>query len=180
MLLKVKFEGITTETCIGYDYITIMERTCLSTTNHKRPYLRVIASSNLCPSSMCFGICWYPSVYWHLKLHLVCSLLETNCHTTLSVKRASSAALDPNRTNQETDEVGLALLTGWTTFWPQRFHAIGRCTLQSFVNRKNSHVQVLRSGRAAKQQQQIRRPHASCAKNVQHQLTDCIVCVKLW
>ena len=85
-----------------------MERTnisCLSTTNHKRSYLRVIVSSNLCPSSMCFGICWYPSVCWHLKLHLVCSLVETNCHTTPSVKRASSAALDPNRTNQETEEV---------------------------------------------------------------------------
>ena len=106
-----------------------MERTsisCLSTTNHKRSYLRGIASSNLCPSSLCFGICWYPSVCWLLKLHHVCSLVETNCHTTLSVKRASSAALDPNRTNQETDEVALALLTGRTTFWPQRFHAIGR------------------------------------------------------
>jgi hypothetical protein len=128
-----------------YDYITIMERTsisCFSTTNHKRSYLRVIASSNLCPSSLCFGMCWYPSVCWHLKLHLVCSLVETNCHTTLSVKRASSAAFDPNRTIQETDEVGLALLTGRTTFWPQRFHAIGRCTLQSFVNRNNCHVQV--------------------------------------
>ena len=92
-----------------------MERTsisCLSTTNHKRSYLRVIAPSNMCLSSLCFGICWYPSVCWHLKLHLVCSLVETNCHTTLSVKRASSAALDPNRTNQETYEVGLALLTG--------------------------------------------------------------------
>ena len=78
-----------------------MERTsisCLSTTNHKRSYLRVIASSNLCSSSLCFGNCWYPSVCWHLKLYLVCSLVETNCHTTLSVKRASSAALDPNRT----------------------------------------------------------------------------------
>ena len=122
-----------------------MERTsisCLSTTNHKRSYLRVIASSNMCPSSLCFGICWYPSVCWHFQLHLVCSLVETNCHTTLSVKRASFAALDRNRTNQETDEVGLALVTGRTTFWPQRFHAIGRCTLQSFVNRNNSHVQV--------------------------------------
>ena len=122
-----------------------MERTsisCLSTTNHKRLYLRVIASSNMCPSSLCFCICWYPSVCWHLKLHLVCSLVQTNCHTALGVKRASSAALDPNRTNQETDEVGLALLTGRTTFWPQRFHAIGRCTLQLFVNRNNSHVQV--------------------------------------
>ena len=122
-----------------------MERTsisCLSTTNHKRSYLRVIASSKLCPSSLCFGICWYPSVCWHLKLHLVCSLVETNCHTTLSVKCASSAALDPNRTNQETGEVGLALLTGRSTFWPQRFHAIGRCTLQSFVNRNSCHVQV--------------------------------------
>ena len=117
-----------------------MERTSisyLSTTNPKRSYLRVIASSNLCPSSLCFGICWYPSVCWHLKLHIVCSLVETNCHTTLSVKRASSAALDPNRTNQETDEVGLALLTGRTTFWHQRFHAIGCCTLQSFVTCKS-------------------------------------------
>ena len=131
-----------------YDYITIMERTsisCLSTTNHKRSYLRVTASSNLCPSSLCFGICWYPSVCWHLKLYHVCSLVETNCHTTLSVKRASCAALVPNRTNQETDEVGLALLTGRTTFWHKRFHAIGRCTLQSFVNRNkchDSHVQL--------------------------------------
>ena len=102
---------------------------CLSTTDHKRSYLRVIASSNLCPSSLCFGSCWYTSFCWHLKLQLVCSLVETNCHTTLSVKRASSAALDPNRTNQETYEVGLALLTGRATFWTQRFHAIGRGTL---------------------------------------------------
>ena len=126
-----------------YDYIIIMERTsisCLSTTDHKRSYLRVIASSNLYPSSLCFGICWYPSVCWHLKLHLVCSLVETNCHTTLSVKRASSAALDPNRTNQETDEVGLALLTGRTTFWPQRFHAVGRCTLLSRASHRYGEV----------------------------------------
>ena len=157
-----------------------MERTsisCLSTTNDKRSYLRVIASSNMCPSSLCFGICWYPSVCWHIKLHLVCSLVETNCHTTLSVKRASSAALDPNRTNQETDEVGLALLTGRTTFWPQRFHAIGRCTLQSFVNRNKCHVQVTGMAKL-----HVVNPCvlASYAKNVQHQLTDCIVCVKLW
>ena len=156
-----------------------MERTsisCLSTTNHKRSYIRVIASSNLCPSSLCFGICWYPNVCWHLKLHLLCSLVETNCHTTLSVKRASSAARDPNRTNQETDEVGLALLTGRITFWPQRIHAIGRCPLQSFVNRNNCHMQVTDIAKLHSSKT-IRRPQA---KNVQHQLTDCIVCVKLW
>ena len=173
-------EGITTETCIAlnqeYDYITTIERTsisCLSTTNHKRSYLRVLASSNLCPSSLCFGIWWYPSVCWHLKLHLVCSLVETNCHTALSVKRASSAALDPNRTNQETYEVGLALLTGRITFRPQRFHAIVRCTLESFVNRNTCHVQVTDMAKW-----HVVNP--SYAKNVQHQLTDCIVCVKLW
>ena len=125
-----------------------MERTsisCLSTTNHKRSYLRVIASSNLCPSSLCFGICWYPSVCWHLKLHHVYSLVEINCHTTLSVKRALCAALVPNRTHQETDEVGLALLTWKTIFWHKRFHAIGRWTLQSFVNRNKGHVQLCKS-----------------------------------
>ena len=151
-------EGITTETCIESriwlynNNGTNVRALVVFTPQTIRSYLRVIASSNLYPSLLCFGICWYPNVCCHLKLHLVCSLVETNCHTTLSVKRASSAALVPNRTNQETDEVGIALLTGRTTFWPQRFHAIGRCTLQS----------------------------ESYAKNVQHQLTDCIVCVKLW
>ena len=159
-----------------YDYITIMERTsisCLSTTNHKRSYLRVIASSNLCPSSLCFGICWYPSVCLHLKLHLACILVETNCHTIMSVNRASSAAVDPNRTNQETDEIGLALLTGRTTFWPQRFHAIGRCTLLSRASHRYGEVtccQPLRSGVAAN----------PLGGRKLCQLTDCIVCVKLW
>ena len=115
---------------------------CLSKYHNKRSYLRITALWNMCPSSLCFGICWYPSVCWHLKLHLVCSLIETNCHTTLSVKRASATVHDPNRTNLETDEVDLALLTGRTTFWPQRIHAIGRCTLQSCVNRNICHVQV--------------------------------------
>ena len=100
-----------------YDNTTIMERTtirCLSKYHHTLSYLRVTASSNLWPSSSCFGICWYPSVRWHIKLHLVYSLVETNCHTTLSVKRASATALDTNRANQETVEIGLALLTGRT------------------------------------------------------------------
>ena len=95
-------EGITTETCIEsriwlYNNNGTYEH---STTNHKRSYLRVIASSNLSAPSLCFGICWYPSVCWHLKLHLVCSLVETNCHTTLSVKHGSSAALDRPQSNK--------------------------------------------------------------------------------